>query len=727
MKNFIIASIIFLIPIIGFSAENTSNRIAIVVEKYLKEKIEESLSTYIQDLKNEGYEPILKEWSLQEQRAPSELKNYLKGIYNESGRLQGAVFIGDLPIAIFETPSHQDYQGPYPTDHYFMDLEGTEWEDRSNNRYLDWPEFTAENSANLKVWISRIKVPQSWGTLNNKVALIKEYFKKNHEFRTGGRLYDERNWTYINTEFIEEAKEGKIYDVYAAWNPKTNFFINDLPKTVFLELLTENTNELGMSDTHGNKNQLWINGANETLTSRELKNLGVQTPFLIILACWIGDYTARDYFAGALIFSNKSAVQAIIAATLPVAAWHMDLFSYAFENGSNFGESYLKYLVSNSDWHKEILADERGRVILGDGTLKRQRFILGENNIKVEENVLEPTEVLTYIMPASVLPIINTLRFSFPKKEIYWDKYYMNKGLSYRLSKKGENEQESIIYEGADNKLFDTELNKGDIYDLEYIWKEPRGVVTSQKAEVEAKLQDAAMEYAISKKYATLEQYLSSLRNPEEKHDESIQLLVWARDNDIDKFKSWLDSININKENEEKNPIVYYLVGNNEMLKMALELGADPNISKTGSPDDLPIFQAINNNQLESLTLLLSKEANPKIFGSKGYTPFQVIATDRPQDWKGMMDVLLAAGIDIDQKNENNGATALIFAVEENHLEIVKYLIEHGANLNIRDNEGESALDYAQESDNPAIKELLMQAGSQEEAEEQEEEEEGKD
>lgn len=716
MKNLIISIIIFLIPIIGFSAENTSNRITIVVEKYLKEKIEDSLSTYIQDLKNEGYEPILKEWSLQEQKTPSELRNYLKGVYNESGGLQGVVFIGDLPVAIFETPSDfSDYQGPYPTDHYYMDLEGPEWEDRNNNGYLDWPEFTAENSANLMVWISRIKVPQSWGTLNDKVALIEDYFKKNHEFRTGGRLYNERNWTYITNEWIEAIKNVNIYNIYTAWNVKTNFFTNDLPKAVFLELLTDNTNELGLAETHGDKNELWVNAAGETITSEELKTLGVQTPFLIILACWVGDYTALDYFSGALLFSNKSAVQAVIAATIPIATWRMDVFSYPFENGSNFGKSYLKYLMSNNDWNKSTLANERGRVILGDGTLKRQRYILGENNIKVQESLLKPTEVLTYIMPTSVLPIINTLRFSFPKKAIYWDKYFMNNDLTYRLSKKGEDEQESIIYEGTDNKVFDTKLNKGDTYDLEYIWKEPKGAVTSRKAEVKAEIQDAAMDYVIRSKYATLEQYLSSLRDPEEKHAESTQLLEWARDNDIDKFKSWLDSIDINKENEGNNPIIYDLVGNNEMLKIALKAGADPNISKIGNPDDLPIFLAIYNNQLESLTLLLANGANSKIFhGSFGDTPFQVIAANRPEDWKGMMDVLLATDIDIDQKNKYNGATALIFAVEENHLDIVKYLIEHGANLDIKDNEGVSALDFAQASDNPAIKELLIQAGAKE-------------
>ena len=41
------------------------------------------------------------------------------------------------------------------------------------------------------------------------------------------------------------------------------------------------------------------------------------------------------------------------------------------------------------------------------------------------------------------------------------------------------------------------------------------------------------------------------------------------------------------------------------------------------------------------------------------------------------------------------------------HLEIVKFLIENGADINIKNNDGKTALDFAEENDYKNIIELL--------------------
>lgn len=51
-------------------------------------------------------------------------------------------------------------------------------------------------------------------------------------------------------------------------------------------------------------------------------------------------------------------------------------------------------------------------------------------------------------------------------------------------------------------------------------------------------------------------------------------------------------------------------------------------------------------------------------------------------------------GVDVNW-TDSEGRTALHMAVDRNNLEIVEFLIKHGANLNIQDHEGSTPLHYA--------------------------------
>ena len=69
---------------------------------------------------------------------------------------------------------------------------------------------------------------------------------------------------------------------------------------------------------------------------------------------------------------------------------------------------------------------------------------------------------------------------------------------------------------------------------------------------------------------------------------------------------------------------------------------------------------------------------------------------------------MIENGADVNIKN-NYGITALIYAAEHGNLEIVKYLVEKGANVNIKDNHGRTALDLAETEE---IKKVLRKAGA---------------
>ncbi|NJO87978.1 MAG: hypothetical protein HC831_02690 [Chloroflexia bacterium] len=65
---------------------------------------------------------------------------------------------------------------------------------------------------------------------------------------------------------------------------------------------------------------------------------------------------------------------------------------------------------------------------------------------------------------------------------------------------------------------------------------------------------------------------------------------------------------------------------------------------------------------------------------------------DIPDDIKATIDVLINAGADLNQKNED-GNTVLIHAAQHKALVLIDYLISKGANPNIKNNGGATYYD----------------------------------
>ena len=74
---------------------------------------------------------------------------------------------------------------------------------------------------------------------------------------------------------------------------------------------------------------------------------------------------------------------------------------------------------------------------------------------------------------------------------------------------------------------------------------------------------------------------------------------------------------------------------------------------------------------------------------------------------------LLDKGVDVNTKTQY-GATALAYACDKGHTEVVKLLLERGANVNVRDTfYGEMPLGWALQKDNVEIVGLLLEKGAQ--------------
>lgn len=175
---------------------------------------------------------------------------------------------------------------------------------------------------------------------------------------------------------------------------------------------------------------------------------------------------------------------------------------------------------------------------------------------------------------------------------------------------------------------------------------------------------------------------------------------------------------------------------NKDLMKILLEKGADPCLSKTN-----PLLLCLKNNDIEGVKLFQKKvDLETFIIDDEGKTPL-IYAASRGQhklmkflikigvktnvldahhtsplmycvyeeDYKGMK-ILLDAGADINTLVFGR-KSCLFIAIENNDLNLVKFLVEHGADIELEDSNGKTAIFLAADK-NKNICKYLVKCGA---------------
>jgi len=133
--------------------------------------------------------------------------------------------------------------------------------------------------------------------------------------------------------------------------------------------------------------------------------------------------------------------------------------------------------------------------------------------------------------------------------------------------------------------------------------------------------------------------------------------------------------------------------GDLQTIETLLSIGFDPN-SPVDGHGYKPLWYAISSGRAEVVELLLAAHADPnaKPVDAVFYaTPLRLALQQRNLL---MASDLVEAGANVDAKG-NDGQTVLYYEVRSAHLDAIRFLVERGADVNVRDKEGTSPLDDA--------------------------------
>ena len=150
------------------------------------------------------------------------------------------------------------------------------------------------------------------------------------------------------------------------------------------------------------------------------------------------------------------------------------------------------------------------------------------------------------------------------------------------------------------------------------------------------------------------------------------------------------------------------------IVRMLLDLGANTNMQlffqpasvsgSTNTRGTTPLIRAANDGDLDLVNLLLKHGADATIYMADRQTPIHAVLAGRAQEKQALelIRVLHKAGTDVNvvalvnHREEVRGGTALHFAVRKRFKEVIRELASYGIDMNARDQDGLTALDYTQ-------------------------------
>lgn len=350
------------LPYLKPTTQTSLGVVRIYVNSTIANSISNQVNQYEQDVINQGYIVDILNWS---NTNVTSLRNDLINASSQTGGLEGAVLIGDLPAAIMQYyDSSWGVWRTYPIDLYLTDLDG-EWVDLDPSDGLFDSHNNGTGDIYPEIWIGRI-CPESLNNTNHLTAYF-NYFSRNHAYRISQLSRPHSQLVYID-------------DDWSAW---TSEWLGDM--TAYSNITCVSTNSVTTATDYKNRlTQIYEfihvfvhswpyehlfgpsgYGAEGKVNYTDILNINTKALFYNLYACSACNFEYTANMGNQYLFSNNTLV---VVGSSKIGGMTMNSYFYnPLSQGKIFGESmrlwYWNPLHGPSD------PQSMGMTILGDPLL----------------------------------------------------------------------------------------------------------------------------------------------------------------------------------------------------------------------------------------------------------------------------------------------------------------------------------------------------------------------
>jgi len=333
----------------------------VIINTTLYPLIQGSIDQYVLDLAVDGFDVEVHTISGGD---PESMRAFLQTKYAEG--MEGCVLIGDLPVPWFEADCF-DSHAEFPCDLYYMDLNGLFIDDDLDGKFDIHSGFVVP-----EIWVGRLTAsPLTLGG-STEVALLENYFYKNHQYRTGQAPMVDRALVYVEDDWEPWATSwsnnvGLAYDTRTLVSDEYETFAPDYESR--LPLYYESILVCVHSSPTLHQFTNPIPQYSYTYNS-EIKSIDPAAYFYNLFACSNARYIEANYMAGWYIFCQSYGLVSI-GSTKSGAMLDFEHFYEPFGQGKTIGKSFMDWLtaIAVDGFDSGELCWHYGMTICGDPTL----------------------------------------------------------------------------------------------------------------------------------------------------------------------------------------------------------------------------------------------------------------------------------------------------------------------------------------------------------------------